>query len=238
MTAKLYGIALSHPVLAARGMLERKGLDYNYVQLLGGAHPLQLRAAGFRRVTVPALKLADGRRVQGSLAIAQALEELVPLPSLYAAGAAAHEAERWGESVLQPIPRRIIRYGMKGSLSQRQWFSDVASPLPAPKLMGALLTPVVPIFCRQVGATAARVRADVAELGGHLDHVDQLLADGVIGGDELGAADFQIGTSVRMLTAFEDVGRLVAGRPAEAFGRRIVPDYPPIPAALPAAWFT
>lgn len=235
MTARLYGIRLSHPVLAVRGMLERKGLAYRYTELPGGMHPVVLRAAGFRSVTVPALRLADGRRVQGSLAIARALEETVPLPSLYEAEG-ADAAERWGEEVLQPIPRRIIRFGLAAHLRQRQWFAEVASPFPAAKAMGVLLTPIVPLFVRQVGASEARVRADLLELPGHLDHIDALLADGVIGGTELGAADWQIGTSVRMLSAFEDVGRLVAGRPAEAFGRRVVPDYPAIPAALPPKW--
>lgn len=239
-TIRLYGIPLSHPVLAARGMLERKGLEYRYVQLLGGFHPPSLWALGFRGATVPAMRLADGRRVQGSLAIAQALEDLQPAPSLYpgdpAASPAAHEAERWGESVLQPIPRRLIRWGLRRSLSQRQWFADVASPLPAPKLAGALLTPIVPVFVRQVGASDERVRQDLAELPGHLDEVDRLIAAGVIGGQELGAADFQIGSSVRMLLAMADVGRLVAGRPAEALARRVVPDYPEIPAVLPADW--
>jgi hypothetical protein len=34
----------------------------------------------------------------------------------------------------------------------------------------------------------------------------------------------------------QDAGRLVAGRPAIAFARRVVLDYPDIPAALPADW--
>src|ERR1700748_3157390 len=101
---RLYGIPLSHPVVAARGMLERKGLDYRYLELMAGAHPLSLWALGFRRITVPAMRLTDGRRVQGSLAIAEALEEVAPNPSLYPAApdarAAAQAAERWGEAVL------------------------------------------------------------------------------------------------------------------------------------------
>ena len=56
------------------------------------------------------------------------------------------------------------------------------------------------------------------------------------GGMELGAADFQIGSSVRVLSAMQDVSRLMAGRPAESFARRVVPDYPEVPAALPADW--
>jgi glutathione S-transferase len=237
---RLYGIALSHPVLGVQGMLERKGLAYRYVELLGGAHPLALFALRFDRVTVPAMRLPDGRRVQGSLAIASALEELVPTPSLYpsepAARAAAQEAERWGETVLQPVPRRLIRWGLRHHLAQRRWFADVASPLPAPALMGLLLTPVVPVFVRQAGASDERVQRDLAELPGLLDKVDSLLESGVIGGEELGAADFQIGASVRVLIAMQDVSHLVAGRPAEAFARRVVPAYREVPAALPADW--
>jgi glutathione S-transferase len=237
---RLYGIPLSHPVLAVRGMLDRKGLSYRYVDLLAGAHPLILRARGFGGATVPALKLPDGQRVQGSLAIAQALETFAPQPSLYpaeaGARAAAENAERWGETVLQPVPRRLIRWGLRHHLSQRRWFADVASPLPAPALAGLLLTPVVPAFVWQAGATDARVERDLAELPSLLDEVDRLLELGVIGGQQPGAADFQIGSSVRMLLAMEDVGRLVAGRPAQAFARRVVPGYPTVPAALPARW--
>ena len=237
---RLYGIALSHPVLGVHGMLKRKGLTYRYVELLGGAHPLSLFALGFTQATVPAVKLPDGRRVQGSLAIAKALERLVPTPSLYpsepAARAAAQEAERWGEAVLQPVPRRLIRWGLRHHLDQRRWFADVASPLPAPALIGILLTPVVPVFVRQAGASDERVQRDLAELPGLLDKVDGLLESGVIGSKELGAADFQIGASVRVLIAMQDVCGLVTGRPAESFARRVVPDYPEVPAALPAHW--
>ncbi|MCW2981202.1 MAG: Glutathione S-transferase domain protein [Solirubrobacterales bacterium] len=80
------------------------------------------------------------------------------------------------------------------------------------------------------------MRSDLGELPSPLDEVDRLLADEVIGRDELGAADFQIAATVRVLVAMGDVGRLVAGRPAEAFARRVVPTYPDVPAVLPAAW--
>jgi glutathione S-transferase len=236
---RLYGIALSHPVIAVRGMLERKRLSHRYVELLAGLHPPALFARGFRGPTVPALELPDGRHVQGSLTIARALEALAPLPSLYpaepGARAAAEEAERWGEAVLQPIPRRLIRWGLHHSLRQRQWFAELATPLPAPALVGIAMTPVMPVFTWQSGASEERVRSDLAELPSLLDEVDRLLADGVIGREELGAADFQIGATVRVLTALGDVGRLVASRPPEAFAYRVVPDYPDVPAALPAS---
>ncbi len=143
---RLYGIPLSHPVLAVRGMLERKGLAYRYVDLLAGTHPANLWALGFRRTTVPAMKLPDGERVQGSLAIARALEQLRPDPPLYPAApgqrTAAEEAERWGESVLQPVPRRLIRWGLRHRLAQRRWYLRTAGQLPAPFLTAVLVAPL------------------------------------------------------------------------------------------------
>jgi glutathione S-transferase len=237
---RLYGIPLSHPVLGVRGMLDFKDLSYRYVELLAGGHPPMLWALGFRGATVPAIKLPDGRRVQGSLAITQALEQVAPSPSLYpappAARASVSDAEHWGETVLQPIPRRLIRWGLRQHLSQRQWFADVASPLPAPSVTGVLLTPIVPVFARVVGANAAQVRNDLDRLPELLDEVDRLIARGTIGGATLNAADFQIAASLRMMLAMTDIAHLLVDRPAAALARRVVADYPEIPRALPADW--
>ncbi len=239
MTARLYSIRLSHPSLCVAGMLRQQGVAFREVVLPGGLHPVVLWARGFRGPTVPALRLADGTRVQGSRAIAATLDEVAPERELFPLDpelrARVVEAERWGEQVLQPIPRRLIRRGLRDHLRQRQWFAEVASPFPAPKLTGVLLTPLVPLFIAQAGATRERITQDLAELPGLLDQVDALLADGTIGGEQLNAADWQIGTTVRVLLAFEDVAALVEGRPAEAHARRIQPDYPVIPAALSAA---
>jgi Flp pilus assembly protein TadB len=70
-------------------------------------------------------------------------------------------------------------------LGERRWFADVATPLPAPALMGILLAPGVPVFVRQAGASDERVQRDLAELPGLLDKVDGLIESGVIGGEEL-----------------------------------------------------
>jgi glutathione S-transferase len=221
-------------------MLVFKHLSYRYVELLAGGHPPMLWALGFRGGTVPAIKLPDGRRVQGSLAIAQALEQVAPSPSLYPASPAARatvsDAEHWGETVLQPVPRRLIRWGLRQHLRQRQWFADVASPLPAPGLAGVLLTPIVPVFTRVAGANAAQVRQDLDRLPELLDEVDRLIAEGTIGGEPLNAADFQIAPSVRMLLAMTDLAHLIVDRPAAALARRVVADYPEIPPALPTEW--
>ncbi len=221
-------------------MLDHKHLPYRYVELLAGGHPPMLWALGFRGATVPAITLANGRRMQGSLAIAQALDQIAPSPPLYPSRsgprAAVGEAERWGESVLQPIPRRLIRWGLRRHLHQRQWFANVASPLPAPRLAGLLLTPIVPIFARIAGANDAQVRHDLDRLPGLLDKVDRLIEQGVIGADQLNAADFQIASSIRVLLAMSDIAGLVTERPAETLARRVTADYPEIPATLPTDW--
>ena len=238
---RLYGIPLSHPVLAARGMLERKGLGYRYVELLAGAHPPSLWALGFRKITVPALRLGDGRRVQGSLAIARALDEIVPDPPLYPVDpelrAAAEAAERWGEAVLQPIPRRLTRWGLRTSLRQRQWFANVGTPLPAPALMGRLLSPLAALFAMLAKADDDTVHGDVARIPALLDEVDRLLATGVIGGAE--ARRRRLPDRVLGPRPARDGGRRPAGGrpPGRGIRRRAIPSYPPIPAALPPAWF-
>jgi glutathione S-transferase len=235
VAATLYFVALSHPAHAARLMLEHKRVEHRLVRLLPGSQPVVVKAAGFRGHTVPALKLA-GERIQGSREISRALEERFPEPALFGPDRAAVEAaEAWGEAELQPVPRRIFRWGATRDTALRRWVAaDAGIPLPAVsqfalKLPAALLT-------RDVGATEATSRADVAALPALLDRVDTLIADGVIGGEQRNAADFQIGTSVRVLLGMADLAPLIEDRPAGAHARSILPDYPSVPPYLPREW--
>jgi len=236
--AKLYSMSLSHPSQAARLMLERKGIEHEVVEVLAGMHPLQLRAAGFRGGTVPAMKL-DGRRIQGSLRISRALEEARPDPPLFPADkrAAVEEAEAWGERELQPVPRRLFRWALSHDTGLRRWMAGDVVGMPAPGLVAVGYLPLSHAFARMVGATTDRARADVAELRGKLDRVDELIATGTIGGRDLNAADYQIATTVRVLLAYTDLRKLVEDRPAGALAMRVLPDFPgPIPPTLPAQW--
>jgi glutathione S-transferase len=225
---KLYWFSISHPAQAARLMLERKGIPYETVDLLPGIHPLLLRAHGFADTTVPALKL-DGRRIQGSRQIAHALEEYQPEPHLYPTDPerrrAVEQAERWGEFVLQPLPRRYFRWALKKHRPIRRRAIELIG-MPAPGLLAELNRPFIGALARKVGSTDESARADLAQLPIILDHVDALLAEGVIGGDEPNAADYQIGTSVRILESLEDFAPLVAGRPAAEHAARILPKLP------------
>jgi glutathione S-transferase len=236
VTAKLYSLSLSHPGHAARLMLQHKGIEHRVVDLLPGLHPPVVRAAGFRGGTVPALKL-DGRRIQGSLRISRALEQARPdaAPLFPAARRqAVEDAEAWGERDLQPVPRRLFRWAALHDAGLRRWLAGDVLQLPAPRLAAAGYGPLARLFAGMVGASDTQVRADLAELPGKLDHVDQLIAAGTIGGTEPNAADFQIGTTVRVLLAFEDLRDQVEGRPAGDLAMRVLPDFPgPIPPALP-----
>jgi glutathione S-transferase len=169
-------------------MLAQKGLAYRYVDLLAGTHPAN-PGAGVQAHDRAIVKLPGGKRVRGSLAIDRALEQLRPdrrcTPLLRSARTTAEEAERWGECVLQPVPRRLIRWGLRHHLAQRRC---TAGQLPALPSTAVLVAPLASVSAWQTGTSEARQTRP-----GLLDEVDELLERGVIGGDVLGAADFQIG---------------------------------------------
>ena len=242
MKATVYGIPGSHPVRAARLMLDHKGIPYKLVQVPNVACRPALRAMGFPQGTVPAIKL-DGRKLQQTLGISRALDEIRPEPPLFPADATARarveEAERWGDEVLQPVPRRVtystpVRKGARPDLPS--FFEGSLMGIP-PKVAVATAGPLLAMGARVNEAADDAVRADIAALPGMLDHVDSLIADGVIGGPERNAADFQIAPTVRLLMAFEDLRPAVEGRPAADFAMRVCPEYPGrMRALLPADW--
>jgi glutathione S-transferase len=234
VSARLYSIALSNPGRAAAGMLEHTRTPYRLVRLPGGMHPLLLRAAGFRGLTVPALELENGRRLQGSLAISRALHELAPerelLPRDRAARRAVEDAESWGHSELQPLPRRILRWGLVRDRALRRWFAKDILHWPASALLGELGRPTAIAMARVAGADEAAARDAVRRLPGALDRVDELIAEGTIGGARPNAADFQVLSTVRFLLEFTDLVHLVQDRPGAAAARRLFPTWEgPIP---------
>jgi glutathione S-transferase len=238
VSVKLYGMAVSHPAHAARAMLEHKGIEYDLVNLLPGSQPVALRLAGFRGRTVPAVKL-DGAKVQGSLAISRALDELEPDPPLFPADrrAAVEEAEAWGERELQPLPRRFFRYGVAHRGHVRRWLAE-ESKLPVPALMATASVPVGRWFAHVSRASEENTRAGVAILPEVLDHADALIADGTIGhAGQPTAADFQIASSVAVLAGFADLHAIVDGRPVTDLARRLFPRrVAHVPPFMPEEW--
>jgi glutathione S-transferase len=246
--AKLYGMVHSHPVLTARLMLERCGVEVHAVDIVPGLHPPVVRVAGFRGWTVPAV-LIDGRHVQGTLAISRELDRRFPEAGLFPRDGDAREAvqaaERWGHDELQPLARRVFRWAGAHSNAVRAWMAREVVGLPAPQAFGMAFAPAMAFYARRVsGADDATVRADLARLPELLDHADGLLEDGTIGGSPPNAADLQIASSLRLLLAHADLRpRLEAWRSAQAtlallpgFPRPGPGALPPVPAALPVAW--
>ena len=236
MPARLYFFELSHPSQVVRIALRMKGVPFDERELPAGLHSALLRLMGFAGGTVPGLKFSDGRRLQSSLDITRALDELVPGEPVLHPSPAVTEAERWGEAELQPSPRRMFRWAAVRQLEVREWVNRL-SGLPAPRLNGRLAVPIARAMANNVGADDAAVQRELALLPERLDRVDDLIAAGVIGGDQLNAADLQIGCSVRVFLEFAQVAPLLAGRPCEAHARRVLPETPgPIPARLPEEW--
>src|SRR4051794_10466244 len=207
MRATLFGLASSHPSLAAELMLRHKGIDYRRIDLMPGLPRVALRAMGFPGLTVPAMKL-DGTRFQGTRTISRALDSLVPSPPLFPSDPerrrAVEEAEAWGDEVLQPVPRRIVWNALKHDRSDLATYLDGAKTGLPVGLAARIAPPVAALARRLNRATDESVRRDLGALPGLIDRVDELIERGVIGGGERNAADFQIGTSVSLLLTMDD----------------------------------
>jgi len=230
----LYGIPPSHPSHAARLMVERKGLDYKMVWLLPGIHFILIRTRGFRGGTVPALKL-DGRKFQDSVAISRALEQAKPDPPLFPADPhlrmRVEDAERWGEERLQPLPRLLTRWMAVHRPDARLLLAKDAG-VPLPSVASWLNSPVARHLARNVDADG-RLEETIADVPKVLDQVDELIAEGVIGGDQPNAADYQILTSVQALLSIGDLDVVTQGRPSARAAKRVIPAFgPDFPAGL------
>ena len=233
MNVKLYSIPGSHPAAAARAMLELKGIEYERVDFPPVVSRVLMRLAGFPGNRVPALKI-DGRKVQGSRNVSRELDVLQPDPPLFpadpAARAAVEEAERWGDEVFQQMPRTITWWALKRHKSDQTTFLEGAGPMARlgmpSKIAVATSGPILRLAIRLNDSTDETVRQTLVDIGPALDHIDRLIADGVLGGEQPNAADFQIGGSLALLMSFEDVRERIELRPAADLVRRLFAWYP------------
>src|SRR4051794_4885371 len=236
----LYVIPGSHPSIAAEMMFQRKGVPFKRRDLITAAHKPILKSLGFERTTVPAIK-TDGKKVQGTHDIARWLEQVKPEPSLFPADADARkrveDAERWGDEELQPVPRRLSWYAFGEDRSTvKEFLAGYKLGMPT-SVAAATSGPIIWVEKKIWKTTPDVIRADLQRLPSLLDEVDRLVNDGVIGGDEPNVADYQIGTSVRLLMLFDQLRPLIENRPAGRFALKVVPHMQGhVPAALPADW--
>jgi glutathione S-transferase len=244
----LYVIPGSHACRSAMLMLEHKQVPYRRVDIVTLLHPLvvrlhgfdaggQTRTAGGRRTfglrlgdrlgTVPALA-ADGRRISTNHGIARFLDERHPEPPLFPTDpeqrAAVEEAERWANETLQMAARRIPGAAIvrdPATFSRSSGDGRLGYLLYKRALTRRL---IIPRIIHGVFATSARPERDpLAELPTILDRIDAWIADGVLGGAQLNAADFMVAPSLALILYRPDVMPLFEGRPALDLVDRLLP---------------
>ncbi|HEX5853327.1 MAG TPA: glutathione S-transferase N-terminal domain-containing protein [Solirubrobacteraceae bacterium] len=239
-TLKLYALPGSHPCAAVEVAMQMKSIPYKRVDLL----PMTQILAGpplYGGTTVPGIR-GDGERLVGSRAIMRRLDELVAEPPLLPAPgdptyARILELERWGDEVLQSVPRRLIDAAfLRDPSTMESYAGDAKLPLPRP-----LLRPALPLTARLMAirnkARDENARADLLALPSQLDRIDAWIADGLLGGEAPNAADLQIGSAIRLMMSIGDVRPLIDGRPCAALAGYFPPLAGAVPAGvLPAEW--
>ena len=220
-------------------MFAHKRLDYEPVRVPPAFHAAYLKARGFPDTTVPAMTV-DGRKVQGTRAISRELDAIEPRWPLFPADPAkreaVEEAERWGED-FQNAARRVFYCAIRRD--PPAFNTVMGGQFSRPVEAGVKLATrgIIKAASWKHGAQDERGRGDLERLPELLDRIDGWLAEGLLGGEELNAADFQIAPSVRAMLLSEDLAPFAADRPAGAWALRVVPDYAGhVRAVLPATW--
>jgi len=245
----LYVIPGSHACRSAILMLDHKQVPYQRVDVVTLLHPLVVRLRGFdaggetrsaggrrppplrlgdRVGTVPALA-ADGQRISTNRQIARFLDDHHPEPSLFPADPEqrrpVEEVERWANDTFQMAARRIAaawavsnpsalgRSGADGRMGYLLYRRTLARRL------------IIPLIARLVFAVdPASDRELLASLPAMLDRIDAWIADGILGGAQLNAADFMIAPSLALILYHPDVVPLFEGRSALELVDRLLPD--------------
>jgi glutathione S-transferase len=246
---KLYVIPGSHACRSAILMLEHKQLPYRRVDIPTLLHPVASRLFGFpahletrtvgakrplavrfgdRVGTVPALAAGD-ERISTNRRIARFLDERHPEPPLLPADPeqrrAVEDAERWANDKLQMAARRI-------ALAWAVREPEAAGRSGADGRMGYLLYKsalmrrlIIPRIGRHVFAAHADAeRRLLAELPAMLDRIDAWIADGVLGGAHLNAADLMIAPSLALILYRPDMRPVFEGRPSLELVDRLLPE--------------
>lgn len=227
----------SHPCLTAKAALTHKGLEFEEIQVTMGSHGEEIEAIyGEGRRTVPGA-IIDGEPVHGSTEILRRLDEIVPDPPLYPEpnGEAIREAELWADGEFQDLGRRLPWSALHFRPEAMGTFAgggplDPAGTDFAIKFLRATW--------KHSGISAERLAADLAALPAMVTEIEGFAEQGLIGGESPTAADFQIGSTVRILSTIRDLDPVFDGTVAREIAFRYFPDYAgEVPAgAFPAGW--
>jgi glutathione S-transferase len=233
----LHALPPSHPCLCVAAALRHKGLDYERVDLAPGSHGYEIeKIYGAGNRTVPGMLFGE-QAIHGSRPILARLEELAPEPSLFPPAIAeqVREAELWGDDELQDLGRRLPWGALHFRPESMGTFGGAGNLDPA----GVdFAMKYVHATWRYHGITAQRLADDLAGLPAKLAHIEELAEEGILGAEQPTAADFQIGSTLRVLLCVGDLYPLMRGRVTEEIALRWFPDYDgEIPAgAFPSEW--
>ena len=245
----LYVIPGSHACRSAMLMLDYKRVPYRLVEVVTLLHPIMARLHGFdaggqarsiggrrttalriadRLGTVPGLA-CDGQRISTNHRIARFLDARHPEPPLIPSDpeqrSVVEEAERWANQTLQMDARRIVTAAVRRDPS-------VISRLGADGRLGHLLFKhglarriLIPtLVCGAFAPSPKTERKLLDELPTTLDRIDGWIAEGVLGGALLNAADFMIVPSLALILYRPDIRPLFEGRPALELVDRLLPE--------------
>jgi glutathione S-transferase len=240
VNVRLFSMPGSHAATTGQLLFDHKAISYKRTDLLPVVSWAVLKVLRFPDVTVPAAKI-DGERVQGTLAIARALERLQPEPPLFPADArrreAVEEAERFGDEELQQRVREIFLWSVRKDSSGLAGYLE-GSRIGVPHRVAARTAgPFIALDARSRGATDENVRRAVAALPGMLDRIDGWIEQGILGSDPSNAADLQIAPSLCLAMSLDDLRPAIEKRPAGRLASQIVKHFPGrTHAVLPPEW--
>jgi glutathione S-transferase len=221
---KLYAILGSHPCRAAMLMLDHKGLPWRTVQIPAGFQAPVMRVLGFPGRTVPALKL-NGARVQTNRRIARFLDELEPEPPLLPPHRLTYveEAERFADEIVQPLARRLILAAGRRDLVSLAGDGESGKLGPILAQSRGQRRRIMRIAAPYFGIRDENEMLDLAALPGVLGQVEDLIADGVLNGPDLNAADCQLAPSIALLAYRLDLQEAVEASSAWRLVERLMP---------------
>lgn len=229
MNARLFSMPGSHAATTGRLLFDFKGIDYKRTDLLPVVSWMVLKAFRFPDVTVPAATI-DGERVQGTRAIARALERRKPEPPLFPDDAerrrAVEEAERFGDEELQQRIREIFLWSACKDRSGLVGYLEGARIGMPHRLAARIAGPFIRLDARFRGATDENVRRAIVALPRMLQRIDDWIAEGILGGEPPNVADLQIAPSLRLAMSLDDLRRAIEARPAGLLATRIVKHFP------------
>jgi glutathione S-transferase len=245
----LYVIPGSHACRSAMLMLEHKQVPYRRVDVVTLTHPVVSRLHGFdaggqtrkagvhrplplrigdRLGTVPALA-ADGERIATNRAIARFLDDRHPNPPLFPSDPeqrrAVEDVECWANDTLQMAARRTaLDWAVREPSAIARATADgrMGYLLYRRALARRLIMPLIGRLIFAVGRSGDRDL--LAELPLMLDRIDAWVAEGLLGGAQLNAADLMIAPSLALILYRPDVMPLFEGRPALDLVDRLLPE--------------